>query len=243
MEQEKLVHRENQRLHEHVLSQQSTIEKLTSENAELRALAKDWEQKESHIASLVSSVSGLEDLLNRNATEAARVSGELTDLQREYTALESSLVVVKKQKKKLKKNVASLVEGMESHNAALVNEIEQKNQQIESLNLNLEAHSSELKRLQRELADHVESIERIGKTLSWKITAPLRFVVDWMALYPLHLIKKGSEKLFKLRNPVNPGKPDISNIDLINDEVAERKYVERTANSPATPLSSRLIAF
>ncbi|MFC1688367.1 glycoside hydrolase family 99-like domain-containing protein [Pseudomonadota bacterium] len=240
LEQEKLVHRENQRLHEHVLNQQSTIEKLASENAEFRVLAKDWEQKESHIASLVSSVSGLEDLLNRNATEAARVSGELTDLQREYTALESSLVIVKKQKKKLKKNVASLVEGMESKNAALVNEIEQKNQQIESLNLNLEAHSSELRRLQRELADHVESIEKIGKTLSWKITAPLRFVVDWMALYPLHLVKKGSGKLFKLRSPV---KPDISNIDLINDEVAERKYVERAANSPPAPLSSRLIAF
>ena len=61
-----------------------------------------------------------------------------------------------------------------------------------------------------------------------------------MALYPLHLVKKGSGKLFKLRSPV---KPDISNIDLINDEVAERKYVERAANSPPAPLSSRLIAF
>jgi len=209
---------------------------LDSISSKLNENQKSLEQKESQIASLVGSVSGLEVLLTQNATELARVSSELDSKTIALAQSNTSEISIRNE---LEKQTGELKE----QKASLVDEIERNNQEVESLNLHLEAQAFELKRLQRELVDHVEIIEKIGKTLSWKITAPLRFIVDWLVLFPLHLAKKVSGGFVKPGKSTKSNEPETSNFNLITAEASEKTYVERAVDSTPSPLSSRLIAF
>lgn len=72
----------------------------------------------------------------------------------------------------------------------LLARLETKDEKMENLSQQILDQSSQLHQIRRDLANHVEKNESLRNTLSWKITAPLRFLFDWLVLYPLRYFKK-----------------------------------------------------